>query len=131
MTSFYGGGTITVNGSGTGTSNYNDLTNVPIENLTSTSEASAIVLASLSEGIYKLDGYYKVSDSDETVENMTSTLVTVKELENGEKIIQFSDIENGTIVNYIIQEDGSFEEQESPINGIVLNIDIDEEDTTA
>lgn len=65
-------------GAGGGVTNYNDLTNKPVINLSSEDTSNPIVLYNLDEGIYKLYGYIKYySTYDGTTAITSPTLATV------------------------------------------------------
>lgn len=69
MGSFYGQVSLGGSGSGGGVSNYNDLSNKPIKNLTG---LTAINLSSLEEGLYNIKGNYIYNTSDTTVKTFAS-----------------------------------------------------------
>ena len=118
MSSFYGGPSTT--GGGGGSSDYNEMTNVPIKNMIGTSSSRFINLAGLDVGHYNLKGYYK-KDSLSDLENVTDFIdLTVKiDTVTNKKIIQYFTIENETLYsNLIIYNDGIVEKIEKiPMNG--------------
>ena len=76
-TSFYGGGCVVVSGgSGSGSSNYNDLINVPIQNLEGTN-IQPIVFSELDFGNYVFTGYYKYNQNDTIYIESTPTNIQV------------------------------------------------------
>lgn len=106
MTSFYGRGS----GTGTsGTSNYNELTNKPITNLTG---LTAINLSTLTIGLYNIRGNYIYNAEDTEVKNFTSpTFVKIMlDAITGDKIVTFDIYENGKHLTYSIDffSDGSY-----------------------
>ena len=76
MSSFYGGPS--VGGGGGGSSNYNDMSNVPIKNITGTSANRFINFAGLDAGHYNLKGYYK-KDSQSELQNVSTLASTLSE----------------------------------------------------
>ena len=99
-TSFYGRGGGN-NPGGSGTSNYNELTNKPITNLVG---LTAINLSALTVGLYNIRGNYVFNSED--VENKTfpsPTFVKVLlDTKSGDKIVTYDIYENGKHLTYTI-----------------------------
>lgn len=108
MSSFYGPGR--AGGGGGGTSNYNDLSNTPIKNL-SGSDTFPIVLTDLAAGTYHASGTTKVKSDDTTSELLTEQLITVLyDVETGTKVIKYEYLnDNGEPIIRVItaKADGS------------------------
>lgn len=108
-TSFYGGGCIVVNGDG-GSSNYNDLINVPIVNLIGTS-IQPVVFSELAFGNYIVTGYRKYNQNDIVYLETTPTYVQVFEDDvTLKKIVRTEIFENGEyyMVALIYEDDGTY-----------------------
>lgn len=108
-TSFYGGGCVVVNGSG-GSSNYNDLINVPIVNLTGTS-MQPVVFSELTFGNYIVTGYRRCNQNDTVYLETTPTYVQVFEDDvTLKKIVRTEIFENGEyyMVALIYEDDGTY-----------------------
>lgn len=108
MTSFYGRG----GGSGTGgsgTSNYNELSNKPITNLTG---LTAINFSTLTPGLYSIRGNYIYNADDGEVKTFPSSNFVEVLLDSisGDKIVTFDLYENGKHLTYSIDyfSDGSY-----------------------
>ena len=118
MSSFYGGPS--VGGGGGGSSDYNDMSNVPIKNITGTSANRFINFAGLDAGHYNLKGYYK-KDSQSELQNVSEFIdLTVKtDTVTNKKVIQFFTIEDGVLYsNLIVYNNGVIEkEQKTAMNG--------------
>ena len=118
MSSFYGGPSTA--GGGGGSSDYNEMTNVPIKNMVGTSSSRFINLAGLDAGHYNLKGYYK-KDALSDLENVTDFIdLTVKiDTVTNKKVIQYFTIENETLYsNLIVYNDGIVEKiEKTPMNG--------------
>ena len=97
MGSFYGNGGWT-GGEGSGTTNYNDLSNRPIVNLTGT-ESSPIVLHMLEYGIYLIKGFYHYNASDE-LKQFTSpiNMQIFEDVATQQKVAKFEIIENQELI---------------------------------
>jgi len=106
-TSFYGRGGGASSG-GSGTSNYNELSNKPITNLVG---LTAINLSSLTVGLYNIRGNYIFNAEDGEVKNFPSpTFVKVLlDTVSGDKIITYDIYEEGKHLTYSIDyhSDGS------------------------
>ena len=77
MSSFYGGASIYGAGNGSGgTSDYNDLQNVPVKNLVG-AESNPIILSQLQEGNYILTGFYKFTETDSEINRINRTEISV------------------------------------------------------
>ena len=108
-TSFYGGGCIVVNGDG-GSSNYNDLINVPIVNLIGTS-IQPVVFSELAFGNYIVTGYRRYNQNDIVYLETTPTYVQVFEDDvTLKKIVRTEIFENGEyyMVALIYEDDGTY-----------------------
>lgn len=107
-TSFYGRGGGTSSG-GSGTSNYNELTNKPITNLVG---LTAINLSALTVGLYNIRGNYIFNASDSEIKSFASpTFVKIMlDTVTGDKIATFDVYENGKHLTYSIDflADGSY-----------------------
>lgn len=126
MSSFYGHGWST-SGSG-GTSDYNDLSNKPITNLTGT-ETSPVIFSDLGYGNYLIKGFYRYSaDDDNRKINSLSVLITQDD-ETDEKVAKFEVIENQEIIVVAVfyDNDGSFIESRVALGGGGENSHIAEE----
>lgn len=119
MSSFYGRCSI---GGGGGSTDYNDMTNVPIKNLIGTDKTKFINLAGLDPGHYNLKGYYKKDSQDEVQHSPEAIdlLVMVDSVTN-KKTIQYLSIQNEILYsNLIIYNNSLIERQEKiPIGGEV------------
>lgn len=107
-TSFYGGGCVVVNGGGS--SNYNDLINVPIVNLTGTS-MQPVVFSELTFGNYMITGYRRYNQNDTVYLETTPTYVQVFEDDvTLKKIVRTELFENGEyyMVALIYEDDGTY-----------------------
>lgn len=113
MSSFYGNGGVSGGG---GTSDYNQLTNVPVKNITGT-EGSPINFELLTFGEYKISGYYKFN-SDSEVFNKNVLYVSIfEDNETKKKIIKFEEFENSQfyIMTLTYEDDGTYiEDRFSP-----------------
>lgn len=91
--SFYGRGTIGSGSGEGGTTNYNELSNKPITNLTG---LTAINLSSLELGLYNIRGNYIYSSSDTETKTLTSPRLLQILLDNasGLKVAVFDYYEN-------------------------------------
>lgn len=107
MTSFYGRGG--GNSGGSGTSNYNELSNKPITNLTG---LTAINLSTLTIGLYSIRGNYIFNSEDaETKVFPSPTFVKVLlDTKSGDKIVTYDIYENGKHLTYSIDfySDGTY-----------------------
>jgi len=92
MSSFYG--PIGIRGSGgSGTTDYNELINTPITNVSGLSEDLFLNLRYLECGEYSLTGYFKTNALGDTrhAETPISLLVTL-DTSTGDKIIQYTEV---------------------------------------
>ena len=108
-TSFYGGGCVVVNGDG-GSSNYNDLINVPVVNLTGTS-MQPVVFSELAFGNYIVNGYRRYNQNDTVYLETTPTYVQVFEDDvTLKKIVRTEIFENREyyMVALIYEDDGTY-----------------------
>lgn len=107
-TSFYGRGGGSSSG-GSGTSNYNELSNKPITNLVG---LTAINLSTLTVGLYNIRGNYIFNAKDNEIKSFnSSTFVEVMlDTVTGDKIVTFDVYENSKHLTYSIDyfEDGSY-----------------------
>ena len=93
MGSFYGNGWSTGNSEG-GTTNYDDLSNKPIVNLTGT-ENSPINFSDLEYGNYLIKGFYKYSVIDENRQFLSPIMVSVvMDNHTEEKACKYEIVEN-------------------------------------
>ena len=100
MGSFYGN----YGGSG-GTTNYNELENKPIINLTGLPN-NPIDLSKLQPGEYILKGYYKYNNIDEDIKfNRTLKFSVVEDPISEQKNIFFTTTENNKYTTYLITYD--------------------------
>jgi hypothetical protein len=108
MTSFYGRGGGTGTG-GSGTSNYNELSNKPITNLVG---LTAINLSTLTIGLYNIRGNYIFNAEGGEVKAFSSpTFVKVMlDTVTNDKIVTFDTYENGKHLTYSIDyfNDGTY-----------------------
>ena len=101
MGSFYGNYSVGGGGGG-GTSNYNDLTNKPITNLTGT-DSKPIVLGGLFTGEYLIKGTYIYNESDENKKETLLLHVSVSLDEvTKERVCKFEKCEDGTWFMYVV-----------------------------
>lgn len=108
-TSFYGGGCVIINGDG-GSSNYNDLTNLPIINLIGTS-MQPVVFSELNFGNYIITGYRKHNQDDIVYLEETPTNVQVFEDDiTLKKVVRLEVFENNEyrMVALIYEDDGTY-----------------------
>lgn len=110
MGSFYGNGGWTSQGGGSGTTNYDDLSNKPIVNLTGT-ESSPIVLHELEYGIYLIKGSYRYTQDDEIKQSVSPlSLQVFEDVASGEKAAKYEIFENQEflIITVFYSNDGTF-----------------------
>lgn len=111
MSSFYGNGVIVSGSGGGGTTNYNELDNKPITNLTG---ILPIDFSLLEIGVYNVKGNYKYSSDEETHTWLNSNIVQVfEDTVTGHKILRFDVYENDKryTQTIIYNEDGSFAQE--------------------
>jgi hypothetical protein len=126
-TSFYGNGVGIGTGEG-GTSNYNDLTNKPITNLTG---LTPINLSALTVGLYSIRGKYIFNADDSEIKNFASaTLVkVVLDTITGDKVVTFETYENAKHISYSVDyfQDSSYKLEKYTYETINANADTTEE----
>jgi hypothetical protein len=127
-TSFYGRGG--VEGSGSGTDNYNELKNKPIISLTGR-EDLPINLSSLVVGLYNLNGSYIFSNNDLEMKNFPSTTFAkvIIDAKTGDKIVSFDTYENTKHLSFSIDyfQDGSYKVDRYTYETINANADTTED----
>lgn len=109
-TSFYGGGSIVITGGGSGSSDYTDLINVPIQVLKGTN-AQPIVFSELDYGNYFVEGYFKYNQNGTVYIESTPTNVQVFQDDlTLKKIVRIEIFENSEyyMVALIYEDDGSY-----------------------
>ena len=101
MGSFYGNYSVG-GGGGEGTSNYNELTNKPITNLTGT-DSKPIVLGDLFTGEYLIKGtyIYNLSDKNKKETLLLHVNISLDEVTR-ERICNFEKCENNTCFMYVV-----------------------------
>lgn len=117
MSSFYGNGGISSGGGGT--SDYNQLTNIPIKNITGT-EGSPVNFSLLSFGQYKITGYYIFNKDSEVFNSSTLYISIFEDNETKKKIVKFEEFENSQfyIMTLTYEDDGTYiEDRFSPSQG--------------
>ena len=102
MPFFSGGG----GGSGGGTSNYDELSNKPVTNLT----GDPVVIATLETGVYNIEGTWAMTDDDTPKVTLKDDLFYVSN-ENGETRLTW--ISAGRINTYSVPEGGTAEDIET------------------
>lgn len=110
MGSFYGHGWCTGGGeSGGGTTDYNDLSNKPIVNLTGT-ESSPVTFSDLEYGNYLIKGFYRYSANDESKQSISLSVIITQDQESDDKVAKFEVIENQEVIVIAVfyDKDGSF-----------------------
>lgn len=123
MSSFYGnGGCVTdIGGS---SSDYNQLQNTPIKNLTGT-EGSPINFASLSFGEYKITGYYIYNLNSEKFNTKSLFISIFEDKETKKKIIKFEEFENSQfyIITLTYEDNGEYiTDRFSPSNSSLSSV---------
>lgn len=118
MGSFYGGVSAGSSGSSASSSNYNDLTNVPIINKVG-SESAPVNLEELPNGVYKVEGSFKYT-TDGEIKNVDSAIVQVTTDENGQKVVKTELFEDGNFKVQVITyaDDEAKIEENSLINPV-------------
>lgn len=101
MTSFYGNAATSSSGGGSGTSNYNELSNKPITNLVG---LTSVNLATLNLGLYNIRGNYIYSSADTEVKSFNAPMLLQVLLDTvtGNKIVTYDLYENGKHLTYTI-----------------------------
>lgn len=118
MGSFYGNGGWTSNNTGgSGTTNYNDLTNQPIVNLIGT-ESSPVTLNELEYGIYLIKGSYRYNAIDEIKQSSSPLSIQIfADSATGNKAAKFEVMENQElIIITVYYSDDEFIEDRFAIN---------------
>ena len=113
MSSFYGSHSIEGGGGG-GTSDYNELINTPITNITG-SALTPVSFQTLNYGVYHLSGFYKYTIDGEVYEAEPPILVKViQDEETHRKVVYYETCKNGKLVDIITRykEDGTAETTE-------------------
>lgn len=106
MSSFYGIGVIADDGRGT--TNYNELDNRPIINLTG---VLPVDFSSLGVGVYNVTGNYKYGADDATKTWDAPNMVYVfKDTATGKKVLRFDVYENGArnTLTLVYENDGTY-----------------------
>lgn len=118
MGSFYGGVSAGSSGSSASSSNYNDLTNVPIINKVG-SESAPVNLEELPNGVYKVEGSFKYT-TDGEIKNVDSAIVQVTTDKNGQKVVKTELFEDGNFKVQVITyaDDEAKIEENSLINPV-------------
>lgn len=117
MSSFYGYGGIS--GGGGGVSDYNQLTNIPIKNVTGT-ETSPVNFELLTFGEYKISGYYIYNKNSEVFNKNVLYISIFEDKETKKKIVKFEEFENSQfyIITLTYEDDGTYiEDRFSPSQG--------------
>jgi hypothetical protein len=118
MASFYGT-FVGLSGSGDGTSDYNQLLNVPVKNITGTEDVP-ILLATLEPGSYNLNGPFKCGENTD-LEVAQNTLVKVLiDSETDQKLVKYDSFESDT---YYINIGAVVEDNKVSLEKIILNND--------
>lgn len=90
-------------GGGTGVSDYNQLQNRPVVNVT----GSDIVISALSTGVYNIDGTWKMTPDDQERSTGKDDLFYVFNDENGTRLTWVS---AGKIITYNVPQGGTAED---------------------
>lgn len=89
-------------------SDYDSLSNQPVQNATGSSEEQYINIAGLQEGQYTLTGFFKFESSGDIKYTTTPLhLQIMKDLEEDYIYAIYSTIEHGTIYNNLIKYQGT------------------------
>lgn len=89
--------------SGSGSDNYNDLSNTPIKNIAGSSPQNFVSLAALEFGHYKLTGYYKEDASGNVLQATTPIeLLVTQDAQTGEKLITYQAVSNHEVKNHVL-----------------------------
>lgn len=127
-TSFYGRGGGTSSG-GSGTSNYNELSNKPITNISG--EIAPINLSTLTAGLYNIRGQYIFNAEDDVIKSFnSSTFVKVLlDTVTGDKTVSFETYENEKHFSYSIDylKDGSYKVDRYTYETVNANADTTED----
>ena len=117
MSSFYGHGW-SIGGSDGGTSDYNDLSNKPITNLTGT-ESSPVTFSDLGYGNYLIKGFYRYSANDDNRLSSSLLVLITHDEESDGKVAKFDVIENKEVIVITVfyDNDGSFIESRFALGG--------------
>lgn len=118
MSSFYGNVSIGSSSGEGGTSNYNELINLPIKNLIGT-DSSPIIISNLNYGNYLIKGSYKYNSNSELLKEDTFKNIQVfKDETSQNKIAKFEVFENKEyyIITLTYENDGNFIEDRLSIS---------------
>ena len=118
MSSFYGNVSIGGSSGEGGTSNYNELINLPIKNLIGT-DSSPIIISNLNYGNYLIKGSYKYNSNSELLKEDTFKNIQVfKDETSQNKIAKFEVFENKEyyIITLTYENDGNFIEDRLSIS---------------
>lgn len=119
MSSFYGGFIAGGSSGGGGTTNYNDMSNLPITNKTG-DEQTPISLEQLDYGRYNLTGYYKLNDGGESLQTPKGApldVIITEDVGTGAKIATYDVIKNGELTTILIGFSGQEPEYEEITHG--------------
>lgn len=118
MSSFYGNVSIGGSSGEGGTSNYNELINLPIKNLIGT-DSSPIIISNLNYGNYLIKGSYKYNSNSKLLKEDTFKNIQVfKDETSQNKIAKFEVFENKEyyIITLTYENDGNFIEDRLSIS---------------
>lgn len=117
MSSFYGHGWCTTGGE-SGTSNYDDLLNKPIVNLTGT-ETLPVIFSDLGYGNYLIKGFYRYVANDVNKQTINLSVKIVQDQETDKKVAKFEIVENQEIIVITVFYDnqGNFIESRFALGG--------------
>ena len=112
MGSFYGPAQLGQNASNTpgGVTNYNDLFNKPIQNMTGI-DGNPIVISDLVLGNYILRGKYQINPSGDIIHTDDAKILTIYEDETThQKVAKFESFNNGKyiVTSILYEEDGGY-----------------------
>lgn len=118
MSSFYGNVSIGGSSGEGGTSNYNELINLPIKNLIGT-DSSPIIISNLNYGNYLIKGSYKYNSNSKLLkEDIFKNIQVFKDETSQNKIAKFEVFENKEyyIITLTYENDGNFIEDRLSIS---------------
>lgn len=113
MASFYGNHVVSGGGGSTGTTNYNNLINIPIKNLKGT-DTNPIVFSDLDYGNYLMSGYYQYNaNSLVCIESIPTNIQVFQDTITLQKVVCFEIFENNEyfLVTLTYEHDNSYIEQ--------------------
>lgn len=115
MASFYGNHLMSGSGGGgaAGTTNYNNLINIPIKNLKG-AESEPIIFSQLDYGNYLMSGYYQYNTTSVVyIESIPMNVRVFQDDITLQKVVSFEIFENGEyfLVTLIYNEDDSYKEE--------------------